>query len=272
MGYIGTVEMISTDNISNWEYRDRKKFELGNIKELAESIQNNGQAQPVVLVETSDVFKAEKNSNTKYVVIAGYRRWLACKLIKQDIQAIVKKLSFEDAIACVVDENSKQGVSDYSKGMFYYNVLQSKKITQEQLSQKLMLPLSSLKHYLAFSRIPNDIIQAIGDLSLVSARTAVEIAALSKKGKEYYSAVVALAQKISCGYGEKRIKKEIEKYLQLNQENKNIVQNSRVILSGEKRLAKITKGTIKFEQSVINNEKYKNFEEEIEKLITKYFG
>ena len=26
MGYIGTVEMISTDNISNWEYRDRKNL------------------------------------------------------------------------------------------------------------------------------------------------------------------------------------------------------------------------------------------------------
>ena len=73
------------------------------------------------------MYSKQKNSNTKYVVIAGYRRWLACKLIKQDIQVTVKKLSFEDAIACVVDENRKQDVSDYSKGMFYYNVLQSKK-------------------------------------------------------------------------------------------------------------------------------------------------
>ena len=55
MGYAGSIEVIDTNKIDNWEYRDRKEFELGNIEELAYSIKNNGQAQPIVITSQNVV-------------------------------------------------------------------------------------------------------------------------------------------------------------------------------------------------------------------------
>ena len=114
------LDKIHPSEIGSWEYRDRCDFELGNIDELADSIALKGQAQPIILVSVSDVFNAEGGNGCRYIVIAGYRRWLACKSKNMLVDAIVRNMNFDQAIACLVSENEKEKVSDYSKGMFYY--------------------------------------------------------------------------------------------------------------------------------------------------------
>ena len=49
----------------------RKNFEEKEIKELSESIKNQGLIQPIVVRETS---------SNMYEIIAGERRWRACQL------------------------------------------------------------------------------------------------------------------------------------------------------------------------------------------------
>lgn len=67
------VLKVDPNDIGNWEYRDRQDFELGDISALSESIETKGQAQPIIIVEASDLFRSSDNSLAKYVVIAGYR-------------------------------------------------------------------------------------------------------------------------------------------------------------------------------------------------------
>ncbi|GGF99017.1 MULTISPECIES: ParB/RepB/Spo0J family partition protein [Cysteiniphilum] len=268
MGYVGAVEIIETDQIDNWEYRDRKEFELGNIEELAYSIQNNGQAQPIVITNQNEVFKAQSNKEAKYVVIAGYRRWLACKSINIKVEAIIKEFSFNDAIACVVDENRKESVSDYSKGIFYSNLLNSEKITQADLAQKVGLTLSSIKNFISFSRIPSEIIEAVVDMSKVSSRTSIEIVSLANKGDKYCKALISIADKIRLGYGEKRIKQEVDKIL-----NKKIkVDKEKTIRSNSRVLAHVSGRRINLEKELIDKDNYDVFINDFEKLMIKYFG
>ena len=99
------VLKVDPNDIGNWEYRDRQDFELGDISALSESIETKGQAQPIIIVEASDLFRSSDNSLAKYVVIAGYRRWLACKSKNILIDAMLRRLSFYQAISCCVSEN-----------------------------------------------------------------------------------------------------------------------------------------------------------------------
>ncbi|WP_116964200.1 ParB/RepB/Spo0J family partition protein [Fastidiosibacter lacustris] len=269
MGYAGSVEVIETSQIDNWEYRDRKEFELGNIEELAYSIKNNGQAQPIVITNQNDVFKAQSNKEAKYVVIAGYRRWLACKSINIKVEAIVKEFSFRDAIACVVDENRKESVSDYSKGIFYSNILNSEKITQDDLAHKVGLTLSSIKNFISFSRIPSDIVNAINDMSKVSSRTSIEIVSLANKGDKYHKALIAIADKIKFGYGEKRIKQEVDKILN---KKESVENKEKTIKSNDKILARISGRRINLDNNIIAKDNYDVFINDLEKLMIQYFG
>jgi len=61
------------------EKQARKDF--SGIKELAENIKENGVIQPIIISDTP-------NSDGKYVIIAGERRWRACKLIDFEIPCI----------------------------------------------------------------------------------------------------------------------------------------------------------------------------------------
>ena len=66
----------------------RKNFEEKEIKELSESIKNQGLIQPIVVRETS---------NDRYEIIAGERRWRACQLAG---------LHSVNCVVMSVDENS----------------------------------------------------------------------------------------------------------------------------------------------------------------------
>lgn len=76
----GTVLEIDIDSIQANPYQPRKNFDPESLKELSQSIKENGLLQPIVVKEVVD----------GYVLIAGERRLRASKLAKKEtIKAIV---------------------------------------------------------------------------------------------------------------------------------------------------------------------------------------
>jgi ParB family chromosome partitioning protein len=207
------VIKINPNDIGNWEFRDRQEFELGDIEALSESILSKGQAQPIIIVESNDLFKDPEGSIVKYIVIAGYRRWIACKSKNILVEAIVRKLNFEQAIACLVSENEKEKVSDYSKGMFYYSLLKKEKVTKKALYEKLGINRGVFDNYLSFAEIPKEVWDAVKDVRNVSARTASTIKSICQKGEREKKALITIADKIALGIGEKKITALINKIL-----------------------------------------------------------
>lgn len=222
---------IDSNEISNWEYRDRQDFELGNINDLADSIEHKGQAQPIILVNQSDVFKSSEKSSCKYIVIAGYRRWLACKSRNMAVEAIIRDMSFEQAVACLVSENEKEKVSDYSKGMFYYNLLKKENITKKSLYEKLGIKKGVFDNYISFAEVPHEIWSSVGNLGNVSARTSATIKLLCQKGKAHNDALISIANKISEGIGEKKIMALVNKELSKSINGDEIKNATRVAFS-----------------------------------------
>lgn len=207
------IVKLSPNEIGNWEYRDRQSFELGDLDELATSIEMKGQAQPIVVVAVDDEFVAQSAPSAKYVVIAGFRRWLACKSRDIPIDAIIRRLTFDEAIACVLAENEKEKVSDYSKGMFFFKLLKTEKVNKVTLYERFGMKRSQFNNFLAFAEIDAEFWQAVGDLSMVSARTAACIKLLMQKGEPYKSALFNIVEKIKEGAGERTIHTLVDKEL-----------------------------------------------------------
>ena len=249
---------IETSKIDNWEYRDRSKFELGNIEDLAKSIQHNTQVQPIIVIEKNDDIIPENNQDCKYVVIAGYRRWLACSLINVKVKAILldKNTNFKECVQILTAENEKESISPFSKGIFYKKLLINNSWTQDYLRGVLGISIGSLSNLLSYSDIRTNIIDAVYDWSKVTPRTSGAIRELQNKG--YENIIIENAEKIRSGIGANSLKRIIEN----SGESKNSIPNYGV---NKKR------GTIKVDINAISKEDYSLFCEEINELIKKYW-
>mgnify|MGYP000218146385 CR=1 FL=1 len=196
---------LSPEDIDTWVMRDRKDFELGDIDDLLASIINRGQAQPIIVVKSDNVFKPKSNYKAKYIVIAGYRRWLACSKGDLKVDAIVKQMTFDQAVKCLKSENEKESVSEYSMGMFYHKLKSDYGYTLDKLSKNLGVSLSQLYRLLTFAEVPNSVWEAIGDIKNVSARTSAEMLSLIKKNEDGVEFLLEIAEKIKNGAGAKTI-------------------------------------------------------------------
>jgi ParB/RepB/Spo0J family partition protein len=270
-GYSEHMVKLNCETVDTWEFRDRKSFELGNIDDLAASIQHGGQCQPIIVVRPSEVFRPKDDPEAQYVVIAGYRRWMACKKHKIDVLAVVRTMSFEQAITVLASENEKETVSEYSKGMFYHTLLHTEKISEEQLSKRLNISLASLHTYLSFSLVPEKIWEAIGDISRVSAKTAAVILSFVNQGPMYVKAIISIANKIAHGYGEKRIQEEVEAIIdkKLNRPPKERKIEHKIKCKG-KVILTVHQGRIKMDKTIVADPHYNTLIQKIEEQVVDF--
>ena len=265
------VLKLDPEVIGNWEFRDRQDFELGDISVLAESIISNGQAQPIIVVEANDLYKSSDKKTCKYIVIAGYRRWLACLNRNIKIDAIVRNLTFDQAIGCLVSENEKEQVSDYSKGIFYQNLLNKESISKNALCEKLGIKRNVFYNFLSFAEIPKEVWEAVKNVSKVSARTASTINSICHKGEDEKNAIIAIADEIALGIGEKKITALVNKILK--DRNKETVKNVTRVTFSEYLFLDVKKNSIIVTAKNINEEDksvlLENFEDILKNFIKK---
>lgn len=222
------LKTISPLECNRWDLADRALEEFGNIFELANDIKRNGQIEPILV-------RPVKNKNFNYEVIAGARRWKACLETNQKIKVLVQELSDTEAVIAQIRENEKLKLSDYSKGLSYSKMIQSKTTTISELASILKCSKAKLHNFLCFDKIPDKIMQAIGRKDKVSSRSAATILALGKKGKDYINALVNIAEEIRLGAGsstiEKLVQQELRGELGTNEQEEIIIGKNNEILA-----------------------------------------
>ena len=195
--YAEIIEEINPLDCVNWKFADRQDFERGDLRALADNIQENGQLQPIIV----------RRKNDKYEVIAGERRWRACNLIEKKVKAIIKDLDDADAFVLQAFENSKYSLSSYSQGISYYKILEEEKISQRKLAERLKISKSSLHNILSYGDIPKDLWIAVGDMSKVTIKTACYLKQLLESSPELLDNLIGIANEIRKGVSAARIKR-----------------------------------------------------------------
>jgi ParB family chromosome partitioning protein len=122
-----SVVEISLNEIKPNPYQPRKNFSQESLKELAESIKEDGLIQPIVVVE--DEFDG-------YIIVAGERRYRASKLAKlKTIKAVVLEITNEQMQQYALIENiQREDLNPIELAKSYEALIKLHGVTHEELA------------------------------------------------------------------------------------------------------------------------------------------
>ncbi|ECP5270692.1 ParB/RepB/Spo0J family partition protein [Campylobacter lari] len=248
----GRIEEIDIDLISPNPYQPRKNFDTQALEELAGSIKEYGLIQPVV------VFKKDEFD---YILIAGERRFRACKLLgKEQIKAVVLNVDDIKLRELALIENiQRENLNPIELAHSYKELLEIHDITQEKLADLIHKSRSQIANTLRLLNLneqtQNFIIE--GKISQGHAKVLVGL----EKEEEKMIVDTIIGQKLNVRDTEKLIKNfkntnQLEKNTSPNKEYQSIINLKEKIESlGLKVNTKDLKITINFE----NEDEVKEF-------------
>ncbi|MCQ2058333.1 MAG: ParB/RepB/Spo0J family partition protein [Bacteroidaceae bacterium] len=149
-----TISEVAIDLIDPNKNQPRKDFDDDSLNELTESIKNIGLIQPITL---------RKTENGRYQIIAGERRYRACKLAKlKTIPSYVRQANDQTMMAMALVENiQRQDLNAIEIALAYQNLIESYNITQEQLSERIGKKRATVANYVRLLKLPADVQMAL---------------------------------------------------------------------------------------------------------------
>ncbi|MBQ7137248.1 MAG: ParB/RepB/Spo0J family partition protein [Bacilli bacterium] len=163
-------------------YQPRKVFDESKLEELASSIKEHGVFQPIII----------KKSIKGYEIIAGERRVKASsKAGLEKIPAIIRDFDDEAMMEIALLENlQRENLNSIEEATAYRKLLDTLKLTQEELAKKLGKSRSHITNMLGLLSLPEEVKEMINDnkISMSHARVLSKIEGRNK--------ILDLAQKI----------------------------------------------------------------------------
>ena len=157
--------ILDITQIEVGKYQPRKNFDQEKLQELANSIVNNGLVQPIIV---------NVISNGKYQIIAGERRYRACKMIGlKEIPVIIKNLSDQEILEIALIENiQREELTAIEEAESYAKLMNDFGYTQARLADALGKSRSHVANLLRLNHLPDSIKFMIsnGQLSMGHAR------------------------------------------------------------------------------------------------------
>ncbi len=147
----------------------RHVFHEVQLKELSESIKNNGVIQPIIVTP----------KDGRFVVIAGERRWRATKLAGYDkIPAVIRQIDSQQLLSIALLENIQRAeLNPIEEALAYAKLLETNKMTQEELADSLGRNRVTIANTVRLLRLPSAVKNMIqdGKLSFGHARCLVTV-------------------------------------------------------------------------------------------------
>lgn len=201
------ISKININEIYPNPNQPRKTFDKESLEELAESIRIHGLIQPITVNKMSD----------GYLIIAGERRYRACKLAGlTQIDAIVKNYSGRQIAEISIIENlQREDLNPIEIAKSLQKLMQEYNITQEQVASRIGKNRSSIANYIRLLSLYPEVIDMIekGKVSHGHAKCLVAITdyptqlMLAKKVAQNKLTVRALEKEIDALLGKNKSKK-----------------------------------------------------------------
>ena len=162
---IEEVKELDLSDIRPNPYQPRKRFDDKSLRELSDSIKENGVFQPIIV----------RKSVHGYEIIAGERRYRASKLAKKKtIPAIVRKFDESQMMEVAVLENlQREDLTPLEEAQAYEMLQKNLGLTQEEVSKRMGKSRPYIANYLRLLTLPSKTKRLLqhGDLSMGQART-----------------------------------------------------------------------------------------------------
>ena len=128
----------------------RKDFDEKSLSELAESIEQHGVLQPLVV---------RPLTNGGYQLVAGERRWRAARIAGlTEVPVVIKELTDEEVIEIAMIENlQREDLNPLEEALGYRYMMDELNITQEQAAEKVGKSRPTVANAIRLLRLPNEV-------------------------------------------------------------------------------------------------------------------
>ena len=240
------ISYININDIKPNESQPRKTFDDEKIGELADSIQEHGLIQPIVL----------RKSGKGYEIVAGERRWRACrKAGLKEIPCIVKELTDEENMLLAIIENmQREDLNPVEEAEGLNQMIVTYGLTQAEVSKSVGKSRPYITNALRLLKLPEDIREMLSEGQLTTGH-ARAIAGISSKEKQLKIAEKVVKEGMSVRELEKLIKedgapakKPAKRRAEKNADVKRVEEDLKTVLGTKVNLAQSgKKGKIEIE-------------------------
>ncbi len=194
---------LKIDKIVTNSNQPRKYFDNGKMSELKDSIKNSGLLQPITV---------RKISNGKYEIVAGERRYRACRELGMESIPVIE-INVGDARGyelSVLENIQRENLNPIEEAESYLMLMEVYGYTQEKLSEKLGKTRSSVSNKMRILKLPASVKEMVkkGEISYGHART---LLSLSDEKKIEEAAKEIINKGYSVRETERRVKVLINK-------------------------------------------------------------
>ena len=181
---------LPLDSVIPGTYQPRRNFHDAELEELAESIRQQGLIQPIVV--------RPRNDGT-YEILAGERRWRACRLVGMEfIDALVKDVDDQAALAMSLIENiQRENLNPVEEAEGYQRLIDDFGLKQSLVGQLVGKSRSRISRLLSLVSLPRSVKQLITNGELSGAHGIVLAAQLLDESEMLDFAGHAIEQKWS---------------------------------------------------------------------------
>lgn len=179
----GDIEKIDIEKVYANPNQPRKTFDKDSLNELAESIKLHGLIQPIIVNKTND----------GYMIIAGERRFRACKICGiKEVDAIVKNYTEKQIAEIAIIENlQREDLNPVEMAKGIRKLMDEYGLTQEKVSERLGKSRSAIANTIRILSLYPEVLELVekGKVSFGHAKILVSITD--------YTTQILLAKKIA---------------------------------------------------------------------------
>lgn len=158
------TQTIRMSEIEPNKSQPRRHFDENAITTLADSIRQHGLIQPILVRSTS----------TGYQIVAGERRWRACRMLgMSEIPAVVKEFSDSETAQIALIENiQREDLNPIEEAAAYKELMENYNMTQEELSKAVGKSRSAIANAVRLLNMPEKVQELLrkGELSAGQAK------------------------------------------------------------------------------------------------------
>jgi len=141
------VADIELNSIIANPHQPRSRFDEDALTELSNNIKQIGLIQPITVREIA---------NNRFQIISGERRWRASKMAGLEvIPAYIRKTNDEEVLLHSLIENiQREDLDPIEIAVSYQRLIDECQLTQEQLSEKVSKPRTTITNFMRLLKLP----------------------------------------------------------------------------------------------------------------------
>ena len=171
----GGAVTVNINEIEPNRNQPRKDFDEAALSDLAESIAQHGLIQPIVVRPTID---------GRYTIIAGERRWRACRIAGlDDVPVMIKATDDQTLMELALIENlQREDLNAVEEALGFKALIDDFSLTQEEVAKKMGKSRSAVTNALRLLALESAELEAlrIGEITAGHARA---LLSCDNKGK-----------------------------------------------------------------------------------------